>query len=85
MASGGPADGIAGRVMQSVSASAGRRRKPDYKLAREAVRGVLTRLALGFNPRKVYSGEEVQEILIAAMLSIDEVPTPDAALSLPCR
>jgi len=50
------------------------------RMARQVVRCVLTRLSLGFDPQKTYSGAQVQEILIGAMLTIDEQSEPMKAL-----
>lgn len=47
--------------------------------ARFAMRGCFTRLALCFDSHATYTGAEVQNILLAAMMSLDESP-PDAEL-----
>ena len=42
--------------------------------ARFAMRGCFTRLALCFDSQATYTGAEVQNLLLAAMVSIDNSP-----------
>lgn len=41
------------------------------RYARFAIRGCLTRLALCFDGHRTYKGDEVQGVLLAAMMSLD--------------
>lgn len=50
--------------------------KRCVEYVREALRGCLTRLALCFDARTIYTGAEVQEMLLAAMMSLDR-PLPE--------
>lgn len=48
--------------------------------ARFAMRGCFTRLALCFDSNATYTGAEVQNLLLAAMMSIDSTPLDEELL-----
>jgi hypothetical protein len=51
------------------------------RYARFALRGCLTRLALCFDSHETYTGAQIQNILLRAMMSIDQQPQDEKQLA----